>query len=248
MEEEFKLQYPLKYISVNQNFGENANGTYAALGLKGHDGIDFFALDSTPVYAAHDGRVSFTGYDSSGGLGVKIRTEGTYDYSGQKVYFETIYWHLKKDNVKVLASQSVKAGDLIALSDNTGLSTGSHLHFALSPKLRPSPYDFEPIDPSNGYRGYIDPSPYLPKPSLFHTSMVYGDKSPEVEKLQIFLSSKGYLTFPAGVGYGYFGPLTAKAVVGFQVANSILDFKDTSDLTKVRVGPKTLKVLASLTS
>ena len=44
---------------------------------------------------------------------------------GTKIY--TIYAHL--DSATVLNSNGVKAGQQIGISDNTGRSTGPHLHF-----------------------------------------------------------------------------------------------------------------------
>jgi murein DD-endopeptidase MepM/ murein hydrolase activator NlpD len=55
---------------------------------------------------------------------------------------------------------SVKAGALIAYTDNTGApyeSSGDHLHFGLIP-TQPN---FNPIDPYNGFGGCIDPLPFF---------------------------------------------------------------------------------------
>lgn len=73
----FELWYPIK-TQLIQGFGENLLPVYKQLGLLGHNGIDFSAYDGQPVRASHDGVVTFTGYDGSGGLGIVIRT--TEDY------------------------------------------------------------------------------------------------------------------------------------------------------------------------
>jgi murein DD-endopeptidase MepM/ murein hydrolase activator NlpD len=62
--------------------------------------------------------VTFSGWQEGFGLLVTIDHGNGY---------ETYYGHLSK--LLVSAGQSVSAGDVIALSGNTGLSTGPHLHF-----------------------------------------------------------------------------------------------------------------------
>ena len=51
----FELYYPVSPVSVNQPFG-NVMAVYTAMGLKGHNGIDFMAYHGQPIYAAHDGK------------------------------------------------------------------------------------------------------------------------------------------------------------------------------------------------
>ena len=55
----------------------------------------------------------------------------------------------------------------------------------------------------------------------FSTNLTVGSRGPDVTALQQFLVSKGYLEMPAGVAYGYFGPLTKGAVARWQAANGI---------------------------
>ncbi len=46
--------------------------------------------------------------------------------------------------------------------------------------------------------------------------MKVGSKINDVSTVQAFLVGRGYLTMPAGVGYGYFGPATKNAVIKYQ--------------------------------
>lgn len=83
-----------------------------------HEGIDILNDIGTPVYAPGNGVVSYIG--NRGGLGITLEIEHGFGY-------KTVYGHLSKILVK--EGQKVKRGDKIALSGNTGLSTGPHLHY-----------------------------------------------------------------------------------------------------------------------
>jgi len=148
-------------MRINQYFGTNGqwyrnNG----IDILGHNGIDFWAPDGHPVKAAHDGVVDFVGRDSKEGLGITIRTK--YDKENKSGY-KTIYWHLKDGRTFVEAGEEVKAGQVIAEADNTGFSTGSHLHFGLKRITFLTRGDYYNTDQENGYYGAIDPMPYFAK-------------------------------------------------------------------------------------
>lgn len=195
-----KLSYPLKQWKVYYPFGF-VSPVYTALGLKGHNGLDLMALEGTPVYAAHDGKVTYAGYDGASGLILVIRTEEKFDdKDGAPQYWKTIYGHLKTGSLKVTASQKVKTGDLIALADNTGASTGSHLHFGLKPIAQgEQDWLWENTQQNNGYFGAVDPTPYFEvnffKIQEFVSRKIYtdwGDNSiwfvdPRVVKLANFI-------------------------------------------------------------
>lgn len=83
-----------------------------------HAGIDISAPAGTPILATGDGIVAFAGWH--GGYGQKITISHGYGFS-------TVYAHLSKAIVR--EGQRVKRGDIIALSGNTGMSTGPHLHY-----------------------------------------------------------------------------------------------------------------------
>lgn len=83
-----------------------------------HKGVDFAMPQGTPVMAVGDGEVVMAKHSGAAGYLVAIRHGRSYT---------TRYMHLKKLLVK--PGQKVKRGDHIALSGNTGRSTGPHLHY-----------------------------------------------------------------------------------------------------------------------
>lgn len=93
---------------------------YEHMGWGKHKGIDIPCATGTEIYAAHDGFVQKTSETVSQGIGIVIRKDGEH---------ETVYWHNERNLVKV--GDTVKAGQLIGYSDNTGQSGGPHLHFEL---------------------------------------------------------------------------------------------------------------------
>ena len=84
-----------------------------------HYGTDFTAPIGTKVYAPANGTVLKTSYQR-GGAGYYIIIKHTGGYS-------TVYMHLSKALVRT--GQQVSQGQVIALSGNTGGSTGPHLHY-----------------------------------------------------------------------------------------------------------------------
>jgi hypothetical protein len=84
----------------------------------GHVALDFGAPVGTPVKATMHGRVVYAGWNNEGYGNLVIVDNGKY---------RTYYAHLSKIPVKV--GHMVKQGETIALSGNTGNSTGPHLHY-----------------------------------------------------------------------------------------------------------------------
>ncbi len=126
-----------------QAFGADALTYSARYGLKGHNGIDIGCPTLTPVLSAADGWISETGFDTAGyGRYIKVVHNG----------YLTLYAHL--NDVAVKLKDRVVAGQLIGHSNNSGFSTGPHLHFAVAP------CDSNGIktEMTNGYSGYIDPN------------------------------------------------------------------------------------------
>lgn len=244
-----KLYSPLKDFFITQRFGENATPIYGQLGLVGHNGLDMRAPDSTPVYASHDGRVTFAGYDGAGGLGIVIRTNEEVELlDGSTSFIKTIYWHLKKDSLLVTGSQQVVAGQQIGLADNTGLSTGSHLHFGMKPIAKgENDWTWLNSESTNGYFGAVDPLPYMVEKFVpFKREMKKGDHSDDVMTMQAFFIRLGLMGPIASEDFGTYGPRTARAVKKFMVDSGKLSRLETMFWYGQNTGPKTLAVLNSL--
>jgi murein DD-endopeptidase MepM/ murein hydrolase activator NlpD len=85
-----------------------------------HLGTDYRAAVGVPVPAVNRGRIMFAGD--------LFYTGGTVIIDhGMDIF--TVYGHLSE--VKVEAGQIVNAGDVVALSGNTGRSSGPHLHWGV---------------------------------------------------------------------------------------------------------------------
>lgn len=241
---QLKLQFPTKNVSVNQSFGENATPIYAKLHMKGHNGIDFFAPDGTPVFATHDGTVTYAGLDGSNGNLIVIKTDVMFDYLDGQAYYKTLYGHLKTGTYLVTAGDKVKAGQQIAQADNTGESMGSHLHFGLKP-VQQGEKDWEwfNLEQHNGYNGAINPSEYFPKVQEFTKSLKFGDSGYDVEKLQAFLLRKGLMQPIQDGGFGLYGKKTANAVYTFMKNSGKLSKWESLYWRGYNIGKKTLEEL-----
>lgn len=113
---------------VSSPFGPRSSGF--------HHGIDFAVNEGTKVLSSKAGTVGFAGYNGNivGNVVEVDHPDGT----------QTMYAH--NSRVLVIIGQPVKQGEVIALSGNTGRSTGPHVHFEIR-------FD-------RGTRS-VDPAPYL---------------------------------------------------------------------------------------
>ncbi|HNX23046.1 MAG TPA: LysM peptidoglycan-binding domain-containing M23 family metallopeptidase [Spirochaetota bacterium] len=110
---------PLQYGKATSGFGTRRN-PFNDRRMEFHKGIDLGCHSGTKVHAARSGEVVFSGYEE--GYGNLVIVEHEFGY-------RSYYGHLSKRLVK--AGQKVKPGEIIALSGNTGRSTGPHLHFEI---------------------------------------------------------------------------------------------------------------------
>lgn len=126
---------------IASGFGYRIHPVYGI--AKMHTGMDFTADTGTPVYATADGVVEVA-KDAGGGYGRYVDINHGYNYV-------TRYAHLHKINVR--PGQKVSRGDVIGQVGNSGLSTGSHLHYEVL-------VNGHPKDPSHYYHGDLSPEEF----------------------------------------------------------------------------------------
>lgn len=102
-----------------------------------HCGIDLGLPSGSPLHAPADGRTILAGWDDTG-FGNCIELDHG------RLAITTLYGHLQ--DLLVKHGQLVKKGQLIGHTNNTGNSSGPHLHFSV-------------IRQSDGH--FVDPKPYL---------------------------------------------------------------------------------------
>lgn len=186
---------------ITQLFGENPD-MYKQWGFPGHNGVDYGIPNGTPVQAAAAGTVAAVAFEN-GGFGNYVKLS---HQDGNTVYY-TYYAHLA--TTSVTAGQKVKAGAVLGTSNNTGASTGPHLHFGLK------------IPGKNAaYKDYVDPMPYF-KASAGQGGPV-SDSTPgmvEIPEMK-FEVDTDFLNVRSGPGVEY--PIVAQLARGAKLSSKKL--------------------------
>ncbi|GAB3349436.1 peptidoglycan DD-metalloendopeptidase family protein [Lysobacter tyrosinilyticus] len=128
---DFEYLLPLQQLSlrIDQGFG----GSFSHNDPQNRYAVDFAADIGTPVVAAREGVVMQVENDfAKAGLNRE-------KYGGRANFIRilhddgtmALYAHLREEGVLVRVGQRVRAGQQIALSGNTGFTTGPHLHFVV---------------------------------------------------------------------------------------------------------------------
>ena len=158
---------------ISQKFGECATPKlcqlYNGMRLKAHNGIDFrgdrkqFPSEGrgTPIYSAHGGIVVYAQeFKSMSGKSIKIMGNGFY----------TIYLH--NDELLVKKGDQLRAEQQIAKMGNSGSDyyyMAVHLHFG----LYKCDENGNRLNINNGYRGAIDPLPFLTGDTSMKRKKIY---------------------------------------------------------------------------
>jgi murein DD-endopeptidase MepM/ murein hydrolase activator NlpD len=121
-------QYPYPWRGGPFRLSQGANGQYSHFGPRNRYAMDIAMPEGTPIIAARGGVVVKTenaqterGSDPAGNFVRVLHDDGTMG----------VYLHLKQGSVSVREGQRVSVGSPLALSGNTGNSSGPHLHFVV---------------------------------------------------------------------------------------------------------------------
>lgn len=153
--------------------GQGFNGKTTHFGQSQY-AIDFDMPEGTPVCAARDGVVAEIKQDS-------YMNGEKPEYNNYLLVYHsdgTIgdYGHLKQSSVKVRVGDNVKAGDVLALSGNTGFSSGPHLHFDVRIPLKNGARQTIPIKFLNN-----DRLPIVPVVGLYYYALHHNKYKFDVE-------------------------------------------------------------------
>jgi len=97
---------------------------------KGEVALDFKLKKGTKICAARDGVVITLRRDADkGGLKQEYLSEANYITIRHTDGSVAHYWHLQKNGVNVNPGDTIKTGQIIGYSGNTGYSAFPHLHF-----------------------------------------------------------------------------------------------------------------------
>jgi len=221
--EDIALYWPLPVDVVaigriSSKFGPRTAPTSGA--STNHRGIDLPAPSGTPVYSVFDGVVTAVG---------KTNARGNYVVVHHPLIgYSSLYQHLTVANVQV--GDTVVGGKQIAVSGNTGVGTGAHLHYGLMVGKATNPNHDQPgynmaIDPMSSHILYVasagggsavvtpsnNPDDFtVPTRNLYYTSPVMTGN--DVKWVQAVLFQLGYTI---GID-GSFGPATQTVVKQFQ--------------------------------
>lgn len=114
---DYPVIFPTKKpFRISSGFGMRYHPVYKR--QKFHTGIDITGSKGTPVYATGNGVVTRKGYCSGYGNFIEIQHAGG---------FRSFYAHLSRTLVNT--GDSVSITQQIACIGNTGIATGSHLHY-----------------------------------------------------------------------------------------------------------------------
>ncbi|GGC79855.1 hypothetical protein GCM10011396_28920 [Undibacterium terreum] len=112
------LKSPIEFTRISSGFSMRVHPISGQ--WKAHKGVDFAAVTGTPIRAAGDGVVDFSGTQNGYGNVVVLKHWNNYS---------TAYAHMSRFAAGIHKGSKVSQGDVIGYVGSTGWATGPHLHY-----------------------------------------------------------------------------------------------------------------------
>jgi murein DD-endopeptidase MepM/ murein hydrolase activator NlpD len=161
------FRWPLDNNIITQRFGYTQFALSGAYGGSRHNGMDLGTPSGSKLYATLSGVVRDTGNTD---LVPGCFSWGKWILLDHPNGLSSMYAHLS--HISVTPGQTVRTGDIVGYTGNTGYSTGPHLHWTLyvSDAVQVRQFnEFKSVtscgsakSPFAAIEGYLDPLDYLP--------------------------------------------------------------------------------------
>lgn len=115
------LRSPLNYTHISSHFSLSRWQPILHF-YRPHYGVDFAAPYGTPIKAAGDGTIVWLGTKNGYGRTIEIKHDDRYT---------TLYAHMSRYNKHLKSGDRVAQGEIIGYVGESGLATGSHLHYEI---------------------------------------------------------------------------------------------------------------------
>lgn len=125
----YRLPFASGPFPIAQGFGGKATHT----DKQNYYAVDIVMPEGTPVLAARDGTVMTVDNDFYG-AGLDMKQYGDRANNIRITHADgtmAVYAHLQLESAKVAVGDRVRAGQQLALSGDTGYTSGPHLHFCI---------------------------------------------------------------------------------------------------------------------
>jgi len=132
-QKEFELDYPYILPYAKNESYEVVQGYGGKFSHQGIYALDFDMPIGTAIFAARGGIIiEVVQHHNRSCKNINCAKYNNYILIAHNDGTFASYAHIVKDGAKVVVGQQVVKGELIAISGNTGFSSGPHLHFAVS--------------------------------------------------------------------------------------------------------------------
>ena len=178
----FELFYPTKPFKITQSWGI-LNLSYQRFGFTRHNGVDIEMPSDKKLRCPIQMKIIAQEYfPQGGGYQVKALTTEKWEFPDGKICYVMLAF-LHNERFLHSVGDILEIGDEIAVPDNTGFSTGPHIHFG-SYRLN----DNMTFMDTNEAQSSFDPVPYFNKYFAVDSKLVISILSSIIETYKLIIN------------------------------------------------------------